>query len=1603
MKLISYGSAWEQQTGGLYCAGWQNGCATTRLGDLAALDLDPVYSSDKTQLSLDLQADALNWLLGQLVQRNPQARFVLVGYSLGGLVASYWVARSPQQDGLYQRVQSLVLIESPVGGIPAAGPFLDGCSLSIETVSCAFWDVVLRQKFGTTILGQLRLESVSTSIVGSLLVTPTKVPVTSIESTADYLVNAPTAVPLFDIINGTVNAVVGKGAQQWGRISRHADKQLGAHGLLSTPTANLIAIDRVNTNHGEPLQHCQTVQWVNEAIGGTSLGCSVASTPGGIWVSPDDGKTIVGALHFAAHAYVSGTQVNHVSLTAWWPSLGPANGPWIVACQLYTPSYDDVYECDWNFSGAPAGDISISFDVYDNAGHVKYAPNGVRTVHYTPGGTAPTPTAVATPPPGGVPAPPTLVSPVNGSGWPQTQDVTLSWSTAGVQSYTELWGDPYGTLTFGGWNARTSLHIGQMWPGTYSWHVKAANSLGQQSDWSPTWTFSIGVPPPTNTPVPLADPCAGATNGPSLYSNSSTQGPCHTFAPGDYPDLSAYGLDQNVSSLRDPSGAYHVTLFDQPGMSGTPGYFDNDVVPLLGYWNDRARSLRVERHGVTNCSPGVNGIVLYRDVNYSTAGGCLFVTANMPDLTGTTFERAISSLQFRGTNSGASQLRLYAEPNYQSLCGTYWQDQSDLRSCAGQAMSVQILPFTPPPPIPTPPGTSFSGNIAPQAYLYPTGTGAVVDGNLATEWVGGHGPSAATVSLSWAGPATIHRIVVWDRSTNSTDINGINSLGLAFSDGTVATNIDMISAGPRCVDITFPDKTVTWVSVFPWDSSGNNGYREIEVWATSGQQYSNNTCVNPRSVLPVSGAFSPPPVVATPFPASTPIPGQDLVVSAVASESSDGQAHDANNPYLIPVDAQYRTVWVKAGAYASAPAWNGSSGGTVRFTASGSVQIDGVLSVDSRGYRGGPGVVGASGGVQGESYTGLGTSASAANAGGGGGGAGADSGGGGGGYGASGQPPQNGPDIPPVSGGTTYGDASLTSLYLGSGGGSSGAQSANFGGPGGTGGGAISIRADRIGVTGRVSANGGDGQSAGSAADPRGGGGGSGGSIFLHANTLDLGANLVTSLGGQGGYGTRSNTALPASGGPGGVGRIHVEYSQSLSGSTNPAADVTVFQAVPTATPTATALPTATPGLPLTLDFVGAQNGVASGGAFYQGDSIDLVIGITNRSSAPLNLTGSWVTYDSTGTKVAALSLDNTPLTVSPGSVLLALRSTVPATLQPGSYTVTGSVSSALSSPSRSTSFTVTKPPPPPNDNMNAPPILNALPAHFTVDTRGATAQNGEPMPASTNCIGPANNTVWYRIQLPVRTAVNLSTLGSNFNTSVSVWQGTGPFNSPGVTCSNGVGGTQVSFTAEAGVAYTVQIGGIPTGGSALGGSLVIDITGTAIPPTLTPTATPTSTGTPTVTPTPYPLPNVGVQVSPNGGTLQTNITARDANCAQGNNQLQSLVFSRLTNATVDVATTPLTAVTSVPATVHLPNRPSSIPLIVHQVTSGQAATVELVVRDGCGDWPTFIGGGPAVFQPTGPNPSAASPAGAAPLVTATPSHSATATSTPPHSATPIR
>jgi hypothetical protein len=333
--------------------------------------------------------------------------------------------------------------------------------------------------------------------------------------------------------------------------------------------------------------------------------------------------------------------------------------------------------------------------------------------------------------------------------------------------------------------------------------------------------------------------CSPNTKEVTLYTDINYQGACHSFGPGDY-ELARFGLDQQVSSIKDPHAAYHIKLYDK-----AKNFFDvdQDMPVIPAEWDKRADTIEIEKHRPTSCHPGKNGIIAYLNPDYS--GGCLFITGDIPDLASLNFDSVIVSIQFVGSYQDSKQLVIYRRPNYQEACGAYWQDQSDLLQCARLALSVRVLPFSPPSPIPAVPGTRAAGNVVPRALLSPPGAGAVVDGSLQTQWIGGH---MVGLELRWPFPVTIHRVVVWDRQQSATDNNQINKLKLIFSDGTATGSIDMISQGPRCADITFPVKTVTWLQITPVDASGTNGFREVEVWATTGPQYSNNTCVNKVTV-----------------------------------------------------------------------------------------------------------------------------------------------------------------------------------------------------------------------------------------------------------------------------------------------------------------------------------------------------------------------------------------------------------------------------------------------------------------------------------------------------------------------------------------------------------------------------------------------------------------------------------------------------------------------------------------------------------------------------------------------------------------------------------
>lgn len=222
-------------------------------------------------------------------------------------------------------------------------------------------------------------------------------------------------------------------------------------------------------------------------------------------------------------------------------------------------------------------------------------------------------------------------------------------------------------------------------------------------------------------------------------------------------------------------------------------------------------------------------------------------------------------------------------------------------------------------------------------------------------------------------------------------------------------------------------------------------------------------------------------------------------------------------------------------------AWNGTVGGIICLLDLGTTTISGSLTASGKGFRGGPATVGKPG-RQGEgSPAAGGTQTNDANGnGGGGGGANTGTSNGGGGGGANGA---NGGAGSTVSGavGVADGNAGLTDIVMGGGGGSGGSGTSV--GAGGIGGGIIVIASRVLSNSGSILSSGTNG--AGSA--EAGGGGGAGGSILIKTQTATLGT--ITASGGSGGDGTLQD------GGAGSVGRVHIDYLVSYSGSSTPTLD----------------------------------------------------------------------------------------------------------------------------------------------------------------------------------------------------------------------------------------------------------------------------------------------------------------------------------------------------------------------------------------------------------------------------------------------------------------
>ena len=252
--FFSYAAATAAKRGESRCVGW-GAEACDEGGNLRSLHLQPVFSSSDTRVvSPDEHAAALGWLLEQIVRLDEQAEIDLVGYSLGGIVATRWAALNGSTEGAAGRVRAIVMLESSVGGVP-----------DLRSPATA---PLVELMFGTEILTALKspddpsCASSPDLFVCALRRAANSYPVTSIESLEDYFVNGQ---PIS--VEGIGPRRVGIGAAGWPAqgLTLH-EEHLGGS-LAAGPLDLLAATELVFANHRAPLTAPRTADLVVQALG----------------------------------------------------------------------------------------------------------------------------------------------------------------------------------------------------------------------------------------------------------------------------------------------------------------------------------------------------------------------------------------------------------------------------------------------------------------------------------------------------------------------------------------------------------------------------------------------------------------------------------------------------------------------------------------------------------------------------------------------------------------------------------------------------------------------------------------------------------------------------------------------------------------------------------------------------------------------------------------------------------------------------------------------------------------------------------------------------------------------------------------------------------------------------------------------------------------------------------------------------------------------------------------------------------------------------------------------------------------------------------------
>ncbi len=173
---------------------------------------------------------------------------------------------------------------------------------------------------------------------------------------------------------------------------------------------------------------------------------------------------------------------------------------------------------------------------------------------------------------------------------------------------------------------------------------------------------------------------------------------------------------------------------------------------------------------------------------------------------------------------------------------------------------------------------------------------------------------------------------------------------------------------------------------------------------------------------------------------------------------------------------------------------------------------------------------------------------------------------------------------------------------------------------------------------------------------------------------------------------------------------------------------------------------------------------------------------------------------------------------------------TAPATA--GAHTIRAtSITTPAASGTAAVTVTATPPPPPPpggsNDGAASAAVIGSLPFNASLSTAAYGAETGDP----TTCVGATGQTAWYRYTPASTQQVTFSTIGSAYDTVLTLHTGGPGAFSAAIACVDDSNGTQqsvLSATLTAGTSYWLMVGSYQARPA---GNLVVSVTTPAAPP----------------------------------------------------------------------------------------------------------------------------------------------------------------------------